>query len=404
MAALKEFNVDNVLVVTYWSFDDALIQSYTLPYVKLIAQQLPAGSRIFLVTLDKTPLPQQTDLSGWNTKVVSIPYKPFGIRALFMWLASIWRLIRLIRKQKIQTIHAWCTPAGMIGYVLSRLTGKRLIIDSYEPHAEAMVENGTWSSGGVAFKVLFLFEKWQTKRAQYLIAGTEGMRSYMKEKYGQKKANFFVKPACVDLDLFSGAHLKDPVLLERLGLTGKIVCVYAGKFGGIYLDKEVFGLAKAARDLWGEQFHFLVLSSHTEVELLALSEDAGFDPSALTTLFVPHAAVPLYLGLGDFAITPVKPVPTKRYCTPIKDGEYWALGLPVIIPPNISDDSDIIAAHKIGSIVHHFTPEDCLTALKEIDALLKSTTREDRYARIRPVAERYRNFKIAEEIYAAIYG
>jgi len=393
----------NILVLTYWSFNDALIQTYTLPYVKLIARQLPPGSRIFLLTLDRKPAEQLPDLSEWNIELVSVPYQSFGIRGLFMWLKTLFGLLRLIRKQKIQTLHAWCTPAGMIGYLLSRLTGKRLIIDSYEPHAETMVENGTWKRSSMAFKLLFRFEKWQTKRAAFLIAGTEGMRDYMSRKYEQEKANFFVKPACVDLDLFSEAHLKNPAMLSELGLTGKIVCVYAGKFGGIYLDKEVFEFAKAARDFWGEQFHLLVLSGHTEAEMLALSGKAGFDPSALTALFVPHAEVPAYLGLGDFALTPVKSVPTKRYCTPIKDGEYWALGLPVVITPNISDDSEIIVRNGIGSVIEELTPSGYMQAIRETNRLLKSNTRAELYAKIRPVAERYRNFSIAEKVYQQIY-
>ena len=35
----------------------------------------------------------------------------------------------------------WCMTAGSLGYILSKTSGKNLVIDSYEPHAEAMVEN-----------------------------------------------------------------------------------------------------------------------------------------------------------------------------------------------------------------------------------------------------------------------
>ena len=392
----------HVLVLTYWSFNDALIQTYTLPYVKLISAQLPAGSRIFLLTQDKTP-PQAADLSAWNIEVVSIPYHPFGLTGMLAWIGTLFKLLRLIRREKIAALHAWCTPAGMIGYLLSRLTGRRLIIDSYEPHAEAMVENGTWKKGGIAFRLLFLFEKLQTRRASHLIAATAGMEDYARRKYAHTRKNLLVKPACVDLDQFA-QFPKDPLLLSELGLEGKLICVYAGKFGGIYLDREVFGFAKAAQDHWGERFHFLVLSNHTEAELKSFSAGSGFDTSALTVKFVPHSAVPAYLGLGDFAITPVKSVPTKRYCTPIKDGEYWALGLPVVITPNISDDSDIIAENGIGSVIGELSPAGYLQSVKEIDQLLRSHSRSELYEKIRPVAERYRNFKIAERIYEEIYG
>jgi len=108
--------------------------------------------------------------------------------------------------------------------------------------------------------------------------------------------------------------------------------------------------------------------------------------------------------LGDFGITPVKPIPTKRYCTPIKDGEYWALGLPVVITKGISDDSDIIKKYKIGSVLEELNEKNYLKAIQEIDVLLKNNTRMELYNKIRPIAEKYRNFDIAEKVYKEIYG
>lgn len=396
--------VKNILVITYWSYKDALIQSYTLPYVKIMANKLPPGSAIFLVTLDNTPLVPDKELVNYNILQVSISYIPFGVKAVFMWLKQLFRLLRLIRKQKIEIIHAWCTPAGMIGYILSILTGKRLIIDSYEPHAEAMVENGAWQRNSFAHRLLFLFEKLQTRRATYLIAATEGMRHYALEKYKHTKTNFFVKPACVNLDQFSIKNVKSTTLLNELHLTNKIVGVYAGKFGGIYLDKEVFDFFKAAEEYWKGNFVALILTSQNPSEIERMAKASGLNYGQVICKFVPHAAIADYMGLADFALTPVKPVPSKRYCTPIKDGEYWALGLPIVITPNISDDSQIIRTKKIGSVIDEFNPDAYLKSVKEIDALIKSRTKQELYYEIRAVAERYRNFSIAENVYRIIYG
>jgi hypothetical protein len=43
-------------------------------------------------------------------------------------------------------------------------------------------------------------------------------------------------------------------------------------------------------------------------------------------------------------------------------------------------------------------------AVKQMDLLLRSGDRDQLYARIRPVAERYRNFQIAERVYRDLYG
>lgn len=394
----------HLLVITYWSWADALVQTYTLPYLRIIERNLPPGSRIHLVTLEKPGLGSVVDLQGSSIVHHPFPYKPFGARGITMILGLVWRLVRMVTKHRIGTIHAWCTPAGMIGYLVSVLTGRPLVIDSYEPHAEAMVENGTWRVGGLAFRVLFLFERLQTARATVLIAAAQGMQEYARIKYGITGKRFFVKPACVDLERFSERDVKGPELLRSLGLEGKLVVVYAGKFGGIYLDQEVFELLRVAHDHWGERMHVLLLTSHRAEELAPHMAHAGLDPALFTIQFVPHKDIPAYMGLGDVALTPVRPVPTKRYCTPIKDGEYWALGLPVVITAAISDDSELIEQNGIGSVLHGLDTANYKKAITEIDHLLSTHSRAALYARIRPIAEKYRNFDIAEQVYRSIYG
>lgn len=392
----------NILVLTYWQFDDALIQTYTLPYLRIIESVISDDSKIFLVTLDR----QKKDSKIISPKIINIskPYFPFGIKSIFEWIKNLFNLYILIKKEQIQFIHCWCTPAGSAGYILSKLTGVKLIIDSFEPHAEAMTENGTWKKNSIAFKTLFRFEKWQSTRATFLIAATKGMKKYVEEKYNLVNRNLYVKPACVDLNLFSFKNKKRSDLLKSLNLEDKIVCVYAGKFGGIYLDYEVFDFFKQCHLFWGDQFHALILSSHKQEEINAYAKKANFPRSSLTLKFVNHNQIPDYMGLGDFGITPVKSVPSKQYCTPIKNGEYWALGLPVVITPNISDDSDIIENNNIGSVIKQLSSEGYLNSIKEIDLLLIGNTTQTLYNKIRPFAETYRNFNIAKNIYTDIYS
>ncbi len=401
---MKQGGPRHILVMTYWDRHDPLVVNYTLPYLRIMLRILPSGSRIHLVTLDKGERPGGCVQEEEGIVHHSFPYVPFGAAGMWMVLRLVWSLRRIVSRERIDTIHAWCTPAGMIGYLLSVLSGKPLIIDSYEPHAEAMVENGSWKRTGLAFRALFLFERLQTRRAIAVVAATEGMRAYAQEKYGHVPDVFLVKPACVDLERFSSRNLKRTDLLRSMGLEGKLVAVYAGKFGGIYLDQEVFDLLRVSRNHWGDRLHVLLLTSHTLEELRPFMEKAGLDSDMFTIRLVSPQDVPDLMGLGDWALTPVKPVHTKRYCTPIKDGEYWALGLPVMITSGISDDSDIIERYGIGSVIASLDKEGYEQAVSEMDLLLQSENRAQLYARIRPVAERYRNFEVAELVYHELYG
>jgi glycosyltransferase involved in cell wall biosynthesis len=333
--------------------------------------------------------------------LLPVPYKRFGLKKIIASAGNLPKLIGVIKKEKIKTIHAFCTPAGGIAYLLSKFTGAHLIIDSYEPHAESMIENGTWKKNGLAYKILFFLERKQTQKARVLIGTTTGMKQYALEGYRVEVKNFYVKPACVDLVKFSPSQ-KDPLLLKELDFENKIICVYAGKLGGIYLKEEVFDFIKLCYDRWKDDFRFLMLTSATKEEINTEMQRVKLPEKIVTSQFVYHDDVPRYLSLGDFAINPVKPVPTKRYCTSIKDGEYWAMGLPVVISPGISDDSGIIEKENAGVVVDLSDKVELARSIDKIEELLE---RKDELKRkIRQIAIKYRSYDLAKKIYKEIYS
>ena len=394
--------------MTYWSFPDALIQTYTLPYVFQIKEQLPPDSKLYLFTLSPEnykkdhPVRHQIEmLKKKGIVVLNFKYTPFGI-TMAMKMVYILCYLRVFSvRYKISHIHSWCTPGGAIGYLASLLSGKKLILDSFEPHALAMLESRAWKKNSFAFKFLFLAEKLQYKKADYVITAAPGMDRHAEQVYGVNRRDCFVKPACVDLNAFRLSMKKNGALVRELDLENTITCVYAGKFGGLYLERETFDFFKIARDYFGKTFRVLLLSNHSEEEIQDYCGASGLDRKVIIRKFVSHAQIPLYLGTADFAITPVKPVPTKQYCTPIKNGEYWAMGLPVVITKNISTDSRIIEQNQIGYVLQELSAAEYLNAAKQIAALLKEPGLA---VRIRTVAERERSFSIAEKVYRSIYG
>jgi glycosyltransferase involved in cell wall biosynthesis len=392
-----------ILVLTYWSFPDALIQTYTLPYLRIIEKLISEDSSIFLFTLEKSKSMFPPEHLSSKIKTIPSIYHPFGVKALFSWIGKLTRLFFFIKKNRITHIHCWCTPAGAIGYILSLLTGVQLIVDSFEPHAEAMVENGTWNRNGIAYRLLWFLEKKQARRAAHLIGAVQGMKDYTRIHYGVTPASFYVKPACVDLEQFSSAHKKNKNLLRLLDLEGKIVCVYAGKFGGIYLEDEVFEFFSSAYEHWGNRLKVLLLTAHSEVEIRRMARTYSLPIELFVVRFVAHHEIASYIGLADFALTPVKPVPTKKLCSPIKDGEYWALGLPVIITAGISEDSEIIEITNTGYVWKNLNTAEYQKSIIWMDAFL-SDKKNESSGKIRGLAEKYRNYEIAALVYYQIYS
>jgi len=400
----------NILVLTQWSFKDALIQTYTLPYVEILREIVPSEKKIIVVTSEqekKALSPEEfKDINDqWknrNMELIAQPYKRFGWKKLITGVGQIIDLYRIIKKNRIAVIHPFCTPAGSIGYLLCKASGAALVMDSYEPHATAMVETGAWKKNSVSFKLLFGLEKRLSQKAAYIIATTAGMKQYAVKNYGVELKNFFVKPACISFKDFY-PRAKDPGLLQKFNLYNKIVCVYAGKLGGTYLKDEVFDFVKACYDYWGESFRFLILTEESDEVIQKQVSRVNIPKHIIIKQYVEHKDIPRYLSLGDFGINPQVPVPSKRFGSPIKNGEYWAMGLPIVISPGISDDSDIIFQYKIGVVTNLQQRETMPGAVKQMDALLKNTDRKTLQEKIFSVAKQYRSFDIPRQIYPLIY-
>ena len=135
------------------------------------------------------------------------------------------------------------------------------------------------------------------------------------------------------------------------------------------MDDEVADFVASAYSLLLDEFRFIILSPSNLEHFIARINKLGVPSEIVITKFVPHSSIPLWLSLADFAINPVKPVPSKRFCTSIKDGEYWACGLPVIIPSNISDDSLIIEENDIGYVLKDLSDHEYRYAILKIKEL-----------------------------------
>lgn len=399
----------HTLILTHWPLSSGLVQAYTLPYVDIIRSLLPESSCLYLVTseiaanirTDESYLHYRLSLSKRGISVVSFKYYRAGLRKYISLVGDIIGLVYLIKANQITRIHSFCTPAGSLGVLLSLICGVQLIVDSFEPHAESMLENKTWTKASLVYKVLSFLEFAQARFAKTLIFTTSGMNQYCRNRFNYIPFNTFVKPACVDLAKFKPENLSQD-LRSSLGLDDKVVCVYAGKIGGIYLDVEIFQIIKVFHKILGDRFRFLLLSDCTSELLANYLRDSGLPDDLVVHRNLPHSEVSQYLSLASFALNPVRPVPTKRYCTSIKDGEYWASGLPVIITKNISDDSDIIHNNNIGYVLNSLDEREYFNAAYHMLDLIKSTP--ELKDRIREIAANYRSFSIAKHIYSSIYA
>jgi Glycosyltransferase Family 4 len=329
-------------------------------------------------------------------------YAPIGWKGWFLWVWNVLKIRFYCFRHNIQVLHAFAPVAGALAWMANRYSKKKLVIDSWEPHADAMVETGVWTKHSKAFKILFALEKSMARDADFLIAAHPSMLEYSTTRYGISPRQIAYKPACIDLTIF------DPYLFDKHELRIKFglrkedtigICV--SQLGGMYYFEETLQLMHLAQNVFANGMKWLLLTSTPSEKIKAAARVLNINLEPVTILKCAPEKVPMYLAMADFAYNPQMSVPSKRYGTPVKNGEYWAMGLPILLMPDTSQDSHLVQKYGVGVVLTSTQEIDQQTALTNMKLLLQNPNIG---ADCRQIASEFRDPAIAQLAYAKVYG
>lgn len=190
------------------------------------------------------------------------------------------------------------------------------------------------------------------KNAQALVSVTHNYKNQLIRE-GVAESRLYVAPCAVDTKQFyPDSNLRSQMRQTYQIPKGAKVGVYAGKFGGLYLQVEAFAIFKKAFEQI-PNFHLLLLTN-TDTEWLELQINLHRLPkNRIIVKFVYYGEVNSYLNMADFAFALYKTNKVSLYLSPVKIGEYWAVGLPVAITPQLGDEHQFIENERLGIIISH---------------------------------------------------
>ncbi len=126
----------------------------------------------------------------------------------------------------------------------------------------------------------------------------------------------------------------------------------------------------------------------------------GLSDDAWSVNSVSYSAMPLELADQDAGLFFLQHGLSEHGCSPTKIGEYWAMGLPVVTTPNVSDIDDIIRRERVGVIVREDSDEAYRYAAFELRSLLEDP---DLASRCRRAAETHYALEPACERQFSLY-
>jgi len=186
-----------------------------------------------------------------------------------------------------------------------------------------------------------------------------------------------------------------------------VVIVYLGKFGGMYVEQELFDFLQQINFLQKSTsyiFRFMILTPDKKERIKNFIDKSGIEMKQFIIDSLTRSEVPSYLSAGDIAFSGVRQNPSKRYCSPIKHGEYWACGLPVIVPDGISDDYLLVEKYNIGWRMPMLNKEGYIETMKKVFAEWCWEKQPEYRQRAREFVIRDRNVEEYQALYAKIFS
>lgn len=360
------------LYVCYFSLYEPLVQTQVLPYLRGIAR---AGTKVWLLTFERTmpehwkTEPEET----WRARLredgiewLTLPYhrRPSLPAKIVDVVAGTLRVIRTVRREKIDIIHARGQLATVIGLLARPLTGARVIFDIRGFLGDYYVEGGHWRAGGLLYRIAKMVDRF-LYRADAFVVLTDRVRVALFPAVSEKPIE--VIPTCFDPERWSAPQEN---IREAIGARGRTVIVYAGSLGGAYLTRELAQFFAVARTI--DKSAFLLLATHSSPQAISEHLDgAGVPASDFHITYVPPETLPAYLCAGDIAVCLVMPGYSKMAMSPTKFAEYLASGLPVISTRGIGDLDTVIDREGVGVLLDSFDDQSYAKAFRQADALRK---------------------------------
>jgi len=392
-----------VLYLVYWGAAEPLGQSIVLPPVIKLAAM---GATVTLITFEKpADLVRRSEveriratLEGHRVRWVPLRYhkRPKGPAKLLDVLHGVGAGLRQAVRQRPDIVHARTFVGGVMGALLAPLVGAKFIYHAEGFYPDEQVDGGFWAEGSLPHRAARLVERVLYSRADGIIVLSERAKAVVERlpAVQRRTTSVIVVPSCVDLELFSAVG-RPPWHAAR-----ELRFVYIGSIGGRYLFKRVAEFAATAYRRLG-RVSLRVLTGTERGSVEAVLRDSGLPRDAWSIESVPHSSMPEELSRQDVGFFLFTRGISEHGCSPTKVGEYWAMGLPVVITPNVSDTEDIVRRERVGAVLPEFSGETYERVLDELVALLKDP---DLSERCRAAAEKHYDLEVSCAGIRGLYG
>lgn len=375
-----------ILFISTWPSGSGLSAATVHPHLEVLA----ADERVEVVhyiSMEQSDAVQFASIEGVVHEPVHDRESPGIVGKALNHRRRVAGVKAIAERQRPDLVICRGAPAGAFGLSLHKQFGIPFCVESFEPHAERMVDAEIWRRNGLKYRIQKRWEKLSKQNATALVTVSDRYASYLAEEEHIEGRKLYSVPCWVDTNQFNFDEDERAKLRKQLNLDDRLVCIYVGKFGGLYYDDEAFAALGVISETVGRKWHLIVLTPDDKRVIKRQLQRAGIAARQADITEVAHDEVFRFLCAADFAVSFPKSTKWSFSCSPIKHAEYWACGLPVMIPENIGDESEWIETEQLGATMNVGDPDTVRIATQSVLSVLSESGLR---SRIRNSAERLR--------------
>jgi len=343
-----------VLYLTYDGLTDPLGQSQIIPYLLGLAS---AGFEFFIVSFEKEANFMQhredvlATISGERLTWHPLTYtkKPPILSTIY----DLLRMHKVIKKAKnIDLIHC---RSYLPMLVALRNKHAKIVFDMRGLWADERVEGNLWPQNIGLYRMIYRYflkkEKRFLEKADAVISLTQDGITALKERYGKflDWTKFTVIPCCVDTKRFTLVE-NGPEVKKELGLAPDTkLLIHVGSVGTWYRVDQELAFYKALSEL-DPSWRFLILTKDI-AQANTIVQKLGELVPHVVIQSARHDEVNHFLAAADASVQFIAPSFAKRASSPVKMGECFAAGIPVVANEGIGDSTQIIQEGKAGVVL-----------------------------------------------------
>ncbi|WP_420581916.1 hypothetical protein [Reichenbachiella sp.] len=372
-------NGSHLIVFIYNSFLDPLFQNILFDYLKSLSSKKKITYHV--VTFEQSQYKinwKEREHISYQLRKNGIEWYPMKFHTgRFLVLKKAFDLIQvffLIAKFKIKlkakAILAFANVSAAYSYIFARIFRLKLLVYSYEPHSDFLVELGLWNVNSTKYKLLNTLETKAGIEGDYIMTGTRHMVELLEKK--KAKGKVYRAPTGIDKSKFYPLDVNS--IKQTLGVTDKKILFYIGKFGDLYYSHEIPRLFHILKKEIPELFFLVITPSPiSEVESYFNQYDIQPEDYSLLASNFTQEEINKYINVANICLSAVPPSYSQKFRSPTKVGEYLMCGKPFITCRGVSEDDEYASTYNTGVVVNDFSIASIQTAVPAVVNLLNES-------------------------------